>query len=276
MNLKEMLGEKVPARLKPLLPRAFDIVGSREKAVAIVEIDEKLKRYEKKIAKAIMGIQKNVKAVLSKKSSRKGAFRLSNYELIAGIKNTEVVHKEYGMRLKLDPKKVFFSVREGSERMDAAKLVKKGETVMVFFAGVGPYPILIDKISKAKRTIGIEINPRAIRYFRENIVSNKCKNVEAIEGDVRCVAGEFYGKCNRIFMPCMESFNYLKEAIRCTEKGGIAHFYCIADEKKISDWVEKVISIARHEGRSAKVIGHRFVLPWGPRIWKTRIDFRVR
>jgi tRNA (guanine37-N1)-methyltransferase len=275
MALKEELKKIVPAKLHAELPRSYDVIGSREKAVAIIELSDGLLKYGKKIAAALMAKNKNVKSVLLKASPRKGAFRLRSYRLLAGDKDTEVLHKESGMRLRLDPQKVFFSPREGTERMAAAQLAKKGETVMVFFAGVGPYAILISRLAKAKRIIGIEINPKGVDFFRQNIALNKCDNVEAVEGDVREAAKEFYGKCNRLYMPCAEGFDYIREALRCMKKGGTLHFYCVSKESELKSWVKKVQAAAKHEDRSAKMTGHRLVLPWGPRIWKVRIDFKV-
>ena len=45
-----------------------------------------------------------------------GELRLRSYRLLAGEENTEVLHKEHGYMLRLDPKKTYFSVREGTER----------------------------------------------------------------------------------------------------------------------------------------------------------------
>ena len=53
---------------------SFDIIGSREKTVAIVEISDELIEKEKEIAKEIMKRHKNVKSVLKKVSERKGEF----------------------------------------------------------------------------------------------------------------------------------------------------------------------------------------------------------
>ena len=108
---------------------SFDIVGSREKAVAIIEMPED-RETAKKIAEEIMRIHKNVKTVLGKVGERKGEFRIRDYEVIMGEEDTEVVHKEYGCFFKLDPRKVYFSPREATERQRIASLVKPGEKVL--------------------------------------------------------------------------------------------------------------------------------------------------
>jgi len=72
----------------------FDIVGNRNKAVAIIEGD-------KKQAVEILEKYKNVKSVLKKISGREGIYRIYRMRLLAGEKNTEVVHKEYGYLLNM-------------------------------------------------------------------------------------------------------------------------------------------------------------------------------
>ena len=57
--------------MKKSIPISFDIIGSREKAVAIVEIPEELKSKENQIAEQILKEHKNVKSVLKKLSERK-------------------------------------------------------------------------------------------------------------------------------------------------------------------------------------------------------------
>ena len=51
---------------------SFEIIGSREKAIAIVEIPDELKKKQKEIAQEIIKKHKNVKTVLKKTSERIG------------------------------------------------------------------------------------------------------------------------------------------------------------------------------------------------------------
>jgi len=126
-----------------MMPRSFEIIGSKEKAVAIVEIPED--EDERKIAEEIMKNNKNVKTVLKKVSDRKGEFRLKEYEIISGDEDTEVIHKEHGYLLKLDPQLVYFSPKEATERQRIAEQVKENETVLVMFGGIGALAVAITK-----------------------------------------------------------------------------------------------------------------------------------
>ncbi|MEM5801781.1 MAG: class I SAM-dependent methyltransferase family protein [Candidatus Aenigmatarchaeota archaeon] len=249
----------------------FDIIGSKEKAVAIVEIPEGVD--EKEIAKEIMTKNKNVKSVLKKMSKRKGEYRLWELKLIAGEKNTEVVHKEYGYFLRLDPKKVYFSPREATERQRIASQVKENEIVMLFFAGIGAQAVAIAKKQpKVKKIIGIEINPDAFYYMEENIRINKISHlVLPVLGDVKEKAKDFFKICDRVIMPLpLEAEKFLDSALNCLKEKGIIHFYSIDSE----DFNETIKKISK-KIKNFKIIKKNIVLPYAPRKFKVCIDFEV-
>ena len=173
--MKDLVKDKIPPELHQYIPSSFDIIGSRQGAVAIVEIPEELEDYKYIIAEAIQKLNKNVRAVLRKISGRQGIYRLYEFEvLIPGP--TEVIHKEHGYVIKVDPTKVYFSPRDHSDRLDIASQVKPGETILYLFAGVGPYAIAICKMCPEVKVIhAVEINPWGIHYMIENIRLNKLK-----------------------------------------------------------------------------------------------------
>ncbi|OGY61787.1 MAG: hypothetical protein A3H06_01565 [Candidatus Colwellbacteria bacterium RIFCSPLOWO2_12_FULL_44_13] len=173
MTLKELLKKKLTESELSLIPTSFDIVGSKEKAVAIIDIPKELEGKESLIGKALMKKHKNVKTVLKKLSPIKGVHRTRDYAVITGNKNTEVTHVENGCRFLLDPQIAYFSTRESTERMRIVEKVREGETVMIFFAGVGPFAIEIEKKAKPEKIVAIEINPSAVQYFWKNIKLNK-------------------------------------------------------------------------------------------------------
>jgi tRNA (guanine37-N1)-methyltransferase len=272
MTFKDLLMGKIPDNLLGLVPSAFDIIGSREKSVAVIEIPDGLEKYKKEIAEAVMKKHKNVKSVLEKAGPRSGIFRIREMKLLAGNANAEVMHVESGCRFLMDPIKAYFSPREGTERLRIAGLIKPGETVMVFFAGVGPFAIIAAKKAAPAEVIGIEINPDAVRYFLENIRLNKVSNVEAVLGDVGEKAAKYHGLCDRVLMPLPEkAIEYLPDALNCLKNGGACHLYCFCDETKIREQEEFIKNAA---GRHVKITNIVRVLPYGPRIWKMRFDIR--
>jgi tRNA (guanine37-N1)-methyltransferase len=249
----------------------YDIIGSKEKAVAIIE------KGGKKLAEQIMRKHKNVKSVLKKISGRSGEFRLYKLRLILGDKNTEVFHREHGMIFKLDPRKVYFSPREATERQRIAELVKPKEKILVMFAGIAPFAIAIAKEKVCEITC-VEINPDACKYAEENITRNKLKgSVEIICGDIRKVWKKLE-KFDRILMPLPESaWKFLKYAFRLARKGTIIHLYGISEEKNLfKDLEAKIAKEAEKEGVRVKIITRQKVLPFAPRKWKVRIDLKVK
>lgn len=228
---------------------------------------------------------KNVIAVFKKASSREGEFRLRKLKLIAGKNIAVTIHKEYGCLFKLNVRRVYFSPREATERMRIVEKINEykklqnnlGENAIIFFAGIGPYPIIISKKCELREIIGIEKNPSAIKYFKENIKLNKVKNVFPVLGDVKEKSAEYKNFADFVIMPLPEDgWKYLNDAILCLRNGGICFFYAISEEKNLYEkWEEKIISICKEIGRNITILDKRKVLPFGVRSWKIRIDFQV-
>ncbi len=279
MGLKSLLKNLLSEKELEKLPSSFEIIGSREKAVAIVEIPNELSKKEKLIAEAIIKLNKNVKTVLKKISKRKGKFRLRNFKILLGEKDTEVIHKEYGYFIKVDPRKVYFSARESTERQRVATQVKPNEIVLVMFSGVAPFGIAI---SKKQPNVGkvycIELNKKAHEYAKENVRINKVSHlVVPILGDVKKVCPKFFGKCDRVIMPLPEEgWKYLELAIKCLKKKGVIHFYFISDEKEM---FKKPLEILEKICKKLKVnfnlLSKRKVLPYAPRKWKVCLDVKI-
>lgn len=258
------------------LPKSYEVIGSREKALIIIEIPDKLKKKEKVIAKKLLKLHKNVKGILKKESERKNAFRLRKFKLLAGDKNTEVVHKESGCLFKLDPTKVYFSPRESTERERISKLVKPNETVLVMFGGVAPYPIVIAKKQpKIKKIYSIELNPDAHKYALENIKLNKIENkIILIKGDVRKECKKLGIKFDRVIMPLPKGAHlFLELAVNCLKEKGMLHFYHWAHEGDLYSGAIKLLKdMTKKLKRKIKIVNKKKVLPYGPRTWKIVID----
>ena len=271
MALHDLLAKKLKKGEAALVPSSFDVIGNRDKAVAIIEIPEALKKKKKIIAKALMKQHPNVKTVLEKASPRKGIYRTRMLKIMAGSRNTEVMHVENGCRFAVDPRKSYFSQRESTERARAASEIKEGEDVMIFFAGIGALPIVIAKKAKPGRCVGIEINPDAVDSFRKNIVLNKTPNVEAVAGDVREKYAAFKGSFDRVLMPLPEtSEEFLNEALAVLKPHGTVSVYFFAAETELKER-EQIIA-GKLNGTILKTVR---VLPYGPRIWKYRTDVIV-
>ncbi len=272
--IAELIKDKLAAEELELVPRSYDLIGSRDKLVAIVEIPEELADKKQLIGDAIIKLNKNVKSVLSKLSGRRGTFRLEDLELIAGESNTEVVHKEHGYSIRLDPRKVFFSPRELTERQRIASQVKPNENVLVMFSGAAPYPICIAKKQPLVNKIyGIEINPDAHRYAVENVRINKLSHkIVLINEDVRKVYSKLQ-KFDRVVMPfAVGAYEYLDVAFDSIRSNGIIHFYHIGPE---SDLFKEAEEKVKELNKMFEIVKKVKVLPYGTRYWKICLDVRA-
>lgn len=221
--LKDLLTEEE----LEIAPSSFDVIGD----IAIIKIPEELKKKERKIGEQLLKF-KNIKTVLKKEGMVEDEFRIRKYKFLAGEKKKETLHKEYGCRYKLNVEKVYFSPRLGNERERIMKQVKDGEKILVMFAGIGPYAIQIAK-NREVEISAIEINPKAVKYFKENVKLNKVEDkIKIFEGDVREVVPELKEKFDRVIMPLpKDAENFLDLAKLVSKKNTIIHIYIFADSK---------------------------------------------
>lgn len=271
-SFKEMLSEIVGEAAAGIFS-SYDIVGD----IAVLEIPDNLRVKEKEIADALLRTNGNIKVVLGKESGMEGEYRVRRFAFLAGEKRTETTYVEHGVRMRLDLAKVYFSPRLSHERGRIASQVKAGETVLVMFAGVGPFALVIAKKQKDAKVYGIELNPDAVKYFEENIKLNGMGgSVEAVLGDVRRVIPErFVGAADRVLMPLPKSAeDFLDVALLAAKKGAIIHFYTFvnrADGKEAAE--KKAIEAGRKAGRRIRILESREVRPFSPSTVQIVVDF---
>ncbi|RLG56032.1 MAG: class I SAM-dependent methyltransferase family protein [Thermoproteota archaeon] len=254
-----------------------DIVGSRQKAVAIISLARGESRSEaESYAKQLIEQYRHVKSVLLRASPRTGEYRLREYEVIAGDPDTEVIHIEHGYKLALDPRRVYFSPREAYERQLVAEMVSSGEKVLVMFAGVGPMCIAIAKRRKVDVVVGVEISRVAWEYMVRNIRLNKLPNVRAVLGDVRFVCPFLKGVFDRVLMPLpLEGALYLDLAVDTLKERGVISLYGLSGYSG-EELVNKVSEEMEELNVEWGVIGKRRVATYAPRVYKFRVDIEVK
>ncbi|AFL96221.1 hypothetical protein CL1_2028 [Thermococcus cleftensis] len=260
---------EVPEGIKPLLPSSFDIIGD----IAIIELPEELMEYGRAIGEAILKVHRHIKAVFAKGSKVEGEYRVRELIHLAGENRTETLHRENGIRLRLDVAKVYFSPRLATERMRVFETAQPGEVVFDMFAGVGPYAVLLAK--KAKLVFAVDLNPWAIKYLEENVRLNKARNVVPILGDVRKVAGKV--TADRVIMNLPKfADRFLREAMLSVKDGGVIHYYGFGPEEDLySEHEAKIKAVARELGFKVEFLDERRVRPYAPRQFNIAIDFRV-
>lgn len=270
MNLKNRLQPILSAEELGLLVQSYDIVGD----IATIIVPPQLSHQEALIARAIRQTNKNIKVVAKRNSHYQGEFRTQNLKIIGGENRTETIHKEFGIRLYLDLKEVYFSVRSSTERRRIASLVRPLENVLVMFSGIAPYPLHIARFSEAASITGIEMNPAAHHYGEKNLVLNKASGkIDLHLGDVREICPRLCQKFDRIIMPLPRAgFTYVPTALTCLKQNGRLHFYTIQSTGTLNKTVSFLGHLSEKNGRrlsdaQTAVCGHT-----GPNDYRYCID----
>jgi tRNA (guanine37-N1)-methyltransferase len=273
MKLKEALKNVLSERELRLLVRAYDVVGD----IAITIIPPELEAKEGLIGAAILTQQKNIKVVAKRNGIYSGEFRTIPLKIIAGENRKETEHKEYGVRLCLNPEKVYFSVRSGTERKRLASLVQPDEDVLVMFSGIGAMPLVIAHNSPAGTIVGIEKNLIAHAYAVRNLALNKkIRNVIFLAGDVLDVMPTLVRKFDRVAMPLPQTGAlFLATALGALKPGGLLHFYDFQPAENFADAVEKIkracdTNNRRFSHMQTVVCGH-----CSPRMYRICVDGKI-
>ena len=158
-----------------------DILGN----IAVLRNDDRTKKEILAQAKKIIQ-RPSVKSVFLK-GDVKGRLRTTKVKHVLGEKNKIAEYKENGCSFKFDIESCYFSPRLSGERKLIASKIKSKDEVLVMFAGVGVYPIVIYKNSRPRRVVGVEIGRDCCKWFKENLVLNRIPTgrVEVVQGDVK-------------------------------------------------------------------------------------------
>lgn len=247
MGLKKILADSLSEKELGLLVRGYDLVGD----IAVIIIPEELQPKQRLIAQAIFQINKRAKVVAKRAGNYGGEFRTIPIEVIAGEDRKVTIHRENDIRLQVNLEEVYYSTRSGNERKRVAGLVMPGELVLVMFSGIAPFPLVISKLSDAKKVIGVEKNPLAHQYGCKNLQLNrKLKNIFLYQGDVMEVLPEIGGSYDRIIMPLPKNGDqYLPCALRFLKSGGWLHFYDFQEKDNYRITREKVLRCCRKSYR---------------------------
>jgi tRNA (guanine37-N1)-methyltransferase len=269
-NFSEILKDELTSEEIENLRTSFDTIGD----IVILEIPDDLLSKKQIIGDAALKFTKK-QAIYMKKSAIKGTIRIRDLEFLAGTDDSITIHKEHGVRLKLDVKEVYFSPRLATERIRVSNSVKDGEKILDMFCGIGPFPILIAKNHDVDIT-AVDINKAAIKYLNENIKLNKLKGtVKAYCGDVREVSESFNCKFDRIIMnlPGL-AYTFLDVAVNLIEDGGIINYYEFSDSYE--QGIKRLTQAVNEAGKEVEIINTRKVKSTSPGEWHVAIDGKVK
>ncbi|MFB6194981.1 MAG: class I SAM-dependent methyltransferase family protein [Haloplanus sp.] len=233
----EVVDHDVPAHDRQQTPA--DLLGfepSYERLGDVAIVDEDDPERASDIAAAIIDSDLPVRAVLDRASKVKGELRVRDWTVLATEDDegerpvTETVHREYGFEYLLDLSRVYFSPRLATERHRVTEQVTAGEQAVDMFAGVGPF--VIPMADRGATVVGVDLNPAAIEYLRENARRNGVEDrVTAIQGDVRDVAADYADWADRVVMNLPHSAeDFLDSAVTLAGDDCVIHYYDIQHE----------------------------------------------
>ncbi|RMD45294.1 hypothetical protein D6829_02760 [Candidatus Pacearchaeota archaeon] len=254
-----------------------DILGN----IAILKFPRGMWLLKKKfLAWRFLRHNRNVRTVLEKVEGFSGELRVPKLKHLAGERTNVARYKESGCIFEFNVDKTYFSPRLSNERLEISREIlgskKKSFRVLVMFAGVGPYPIVLAKMAKArKKKLRIflnELNPDAFLAAKRNAKLNKVLDfIEFVEGDARDLPKKKLGKFDFIVMPrpnIKETF--LKTALKLSKKGTKIFYHGFGDKKSVEEEIKREI------GGRVKDLNLKTAGDIGYKRFRVRASFVVR
>ena len=271
-KIKKLLANQISPDLINKIPSKWEQVGDIVTIVILPELEE----YKEKIGEVFTKVL-NCKTVLRYIGGIKGELRKPDVEIIFGSKNTETIHKENGIKYKLDPAKIMFSSGNIDERIRMANISVKDEVVVDLFAGIGYFSLPLAVHGKPKIIYSCEKNPVPYNYLCENIVLNNVTDiVEPLLGDNRIVAPK--DVADRVIMGYIGgTSSFLSTAFICLKNSrGVIHFHDKFPEKNVPDTpMKKIKQEANKINRETKLIKCKQVKSYAPGISHFVFDIKV-
>jgi len=271
--LTQELKNKLSKKELLLLPSSYQKIGD----ILIMNLKKDLWKYDKLIGKIVLEKIPNTKSVFRRTGFIETEFRKPQIKLISGINNTVTIHKEHGIIYKLDVKNMMFSKGNLNERKRIVKKIKKGETVVDMFAGIGYFCLGIAKFSEAKKIYAIEINPKSYEYLFENIRLNKVESkIVSILGDCATEIPKLGKIADRFIMGLLPSCKeYLKYGMKFIKPNGVIYYHGIAKNGEDKKLFEDVKMFAETAGRKVKLIKKTKVKSYAPKIYHWVLDCKL-
>lgn len=272
-QIKDSLSDKISSDLVGYLPDKWEKIGD----TAIIKLHENLEQYHQIIGEVYAKVL-NRKSVLCETGGISGEYRQPDVKVIYGSKNCETIHKENGVKYKLDPTKIMFSSGNIDERKRMANISNKEEVVVDLFAGIGYFTLPIAVHSMPKRIYACEKNPTAYDYLCQNIILNNVTSiVEPLKGDNREVAPK--NVADRVLLGFFgKTHNFLPTAIECLKKHqGIIHYHDTFSDEKIPDEALKHVNkIVNRYKKKVELLKYKHVKSYAPGISHYVFDIQIR
>ena len=227
-----------------------------------------------------------INVVLEKKGIISGELRKTTLKHLAGERRTDTMHNENGCKFYMDVAETYFSPRLSNERRmmceEISKNLKNGQNVLVMFAGVAPFPIVLARMLKSKKPskgdpagpkkvqiVSSELNKLASEYAEKNVRLNKLEDyVKVIEGDSKKLKE---GRFDVILMPRPNlEETFLDAALKFSKKGTKIYYHGFGTEEKVLEEIKK------DAGKKIGKIKIRKAGDIAPRKWRWLAEFNVK
>lgn len=221
---------------------------------------------------------RNLNVAVEKASDISGELRIFKTKHLAGERRLETVHNENGCKFFLNVSETYFSPRLSNERRmvceEIANNLKNGQRVLVMFAGVAPFPIVLARMLKTKKKsvkiISSELNKDASEYAKKNVKANKVENlVDVLVGDSRKL--KVKEKFDVILMPRPNlEETFLDAALKFSKKGTKIYYHGFGTEEKVLEEIKK------DAGKKIGKIKIRKAGDIAPGKWRWQAEFSVK
>jgi len=267
-NLEGVLTERLSEEeLKHL--RRYDVIGD----IAVIQIPPEL---EHRVSDIIWGLRKvhPFIRVVARKGFHEGTFRIRDYSVIWGENRLETVHRENGVEIKVDLSKAFFNPRMKGERYRLAQLVRDGEKILIPFAGVLPYALVIARYKDVKIT-AVELNEEAYKLGLENIELNR----KRLKGEIGFIHGDAFEilpelpRYDRVISPTPRGVDSLALTLSKAERW--LHYYDFVHEDRIGAFRTRIIEECSRQGKECNVRIKK-VSDFKPHVFKVCADVRIK
>jgi len=251
----------------------YDILGN----IAILKGEGKTK--EQKLLQAKELIKKpGISTVLEKATNVHGRLRTIKTKYLLGKKTKVAELRENGCIFRFDVESCYFSPRLSNERQIISTKCKKSDRVLVMFAGVGVFPVVIYHYIKPKEIVGVELGRECCKYFEKNLTINKIPagKIKVIQGDVKKKINNSLGKFEVVVMarPNLEE-SFLKWGLTPSKRSTRLFYYGFCKDDMVNEMVEELIKEAKKLKRKIKVVS---ITPAGeiaPFKHRYRVEFKV-
>jgi tRNA wybutosine-synthesizing protein 2 len=260
-QLRSRLEERAGPSAAAALPDSYQRLGR----VLVVRWPEPLRPHFSFLAEELR-VRLGAATVLRIAGPVVGEWRLPRVERLAGSE-TETELQEDGLRYRFDAARILYSRGNNTERARAGRLVRRGETVVDLFAGIGYFALPAALHGRAARVIAVEENPLSFGYLEQNIVLNRLEGrVDPLRGDNRRVEIPG-GEADRVFLGFLPtSLPWIGRAVALLRpEGGWLHVHLLGGtEDPPGSSGAQLRHAVEPTGRAVRSVAERVVKPYGP------------